>query len=340
LQRRRRVFALIVVAAAAVLGIVLLLNSGGGSGSGSGGSRPVLTKQAPSKPAPPVRLRVQTSAQTLPAPLSGETIVQSGGNLLVIGGLDSSDASTASILGLDPVHGKSALVGSLSQPIHDAAAARLPSGVLVFGGGSETTIDEVEHLVTNRTGKVIGHLPVARSDLSAVSIGGEAYVLGGYDGRQPLAQVLATRDGRSFGTVAQLPVPVRYAAVVPYGRTIFVLGGELATDADSSVIQAVNLATGSASVVGRLPDPLAHASTVDLGGRIYILGGRLAGSTTDQILRFDPLHVRVVRAGRLPTPVQNAAAATIGGVGYLVGGLNAQGAALSAVFVLRLDRPD
>jgi hypothetical protein len=263
-------------------------------------------------------------------------VLPQGRDLLVIGGLDESDVSTGAVTKLDPATGSDRSDGELSEPLHDIAATEVPSGVLVFGGGSATTTDEVQRLVPGGAGEAVGRLPVPRSDLSAVTVGGSAYVLGGYDGEQTVGEILRTRDGSSLETVAKLPVAVRYPAVLALGATIYALGGEESSGADTSAIQAFDTRTGHASVIGHLPGPLAHASAVVLGGRAYVLGGRLNGSTTDQILRIDPAKGTAAPAGQLPEPVQNAAAAVIGGVGYLVGGLTPEEAPLSSVVALRL----
>jgi len=303
-------------------------------GCGSGGSG--RTDATGTGPGPePLRLQAKISLDELPAPLSGEAAV-SHGRVLIIGGVNSNDVSTSSILSFDPWSGRVTPDGALSQPLHDAAAAALSSGTLVFGGGSTATTDEVERLRSGATAAVVGHLPNPASDLSAVPVGDDAVVLGGYDGAQLLDTVLRTADGTSFTTVARLPVAVRYASVATDGSRVYVLGGELASGLDSSQIQAVDLAKGTASVVGRLPEPLSHASTVLLRGWTYILGGRLAGHTTDQILRFDPASACAKPAGHLPRPIQNAAAATEEGVGYLFGGLDPQGTTLSSIVTVKL----
>ena len=315
--------------------VAIAILGGCGSSGGSGGTASSAPKEeAPS--ARPLRLRVESSPHRLPAPVSGEAVAAQGKSLLVIGGLDRSDVSIDSIVRLDGESGATGSAGTLSQPLHDAAATALPGGVLVFGGGSTTTIAEVERLVPGGAGEVVGELPVARSDLSAVTVGGRAYVLGGYDGQETVGAILRTSDGAKLETVAQLPVPVRYAAVATAGRRIYAFGGEESSGADSAAIQMLDTATGRASIIGRLPGPLAHASAIELGGRIYLLGGRLDGSTTDQILRFDPARGTAAPAGRLPYPVQNAAAGVAGGVGYLIGGLSPREEPLSSVVTLRL----
>jgi hypothetical protein len=318
----------------AVLALLAIGLAGCGGGSGS------RTAEAPASTAAPSATRplAKEIRQSLPAPVSGEAAVAVGGRVLIVGGVDSGDASTSSVLRFDPSGGRAAAAGSLSQPLHDAAAAALPSGTLVFGGGSAETIEEVEELRPDGVGAVIGHLPRPASDLSAARVGDFAVVVGGYDGAAPLDSVLRTSDGRRFARVARLPVPVRYASLARSGSTVYVLGGELASGLDSDRIQAVDLAGGAASVVGRLPGPLSHASTVELGGATYILGGRRAGHTTDQVLRFDPGRPGATVVGRLPAPVQNAAAAAVGGAGYLFGGLDSQGTTLSTIVRVRLAR--
>ncbi len=237
----------------------------------------------------------------LPTALSGEAVVPRGAGLLSIGGLDSAGVSTSSVLEFTPGTATIRGAGSLSEPLHDAASAAADGSVLVFGGGSATTIDGVERLTPGRGGEIVGHLPQARSDLSALTVRGMALVLGGYDGVGPVGSVLETRDGRNFTTIAQLPVAVRYASVAARGNTVFVIGGELADGTDSADVQAVDLSSGKASIVGRLPAGLSHASAIELRGRVFLLGGRRAGRTTDQVLRFDPASGRAKNVGRLPS---------------------------------------
>jgi hypothetical protein len=333
--RRRAVAALVVTA--------LLAGSAAGcgsSGSGSrsshpGGSTAAAQRETPSRPR---RLEVKTLPHHLPAPVSGEAVVPQGKDLLVTGGLDESDVSVAAVTKFAPVTGAARPVGELSEPLHDIAAAAVPSGVLVFGGGSATTTAEVQRLVPGGVGEAVGRLPVPRSDLSAVTVGGSAYVLAGYDGEQAVGAILKTSDGSKLETVASLPVPVRYAAVAALGPSIYAIGGEESSGADSTAIQAFDTRTDRAAVVGHLAAPLAHASAVVLGGRIYILGGRLAGSTTGQILRLDSTKGTTKAAGRLPEPIQNAAAAAVGGTGYLVGGLTPEETPVASVVTLRLVR--
>ncbi len=326
-----------LLGAAVVLTVVTASLPGGGSGSPSDTATGSRRGQPRGSQEHPLRLTALAFPTRLQAPTSGETVVARPDGLLVIGGLDGAGASTSSVLDFDPATGTTRSAGSLSQPLHDAAATAVRGGVLVFGGGSTTTLDEVERLAPGRAGQIVGHLPQTRSDLSTLTVGETAVLLGGYDGARPLGSVLETQDGRSFTTLAHLRVPVRYASVAARGDHLFVLGGELANGTDTAEIQSVDLSTGATSIVGRLPAGLSHASAVTLRARVLLLGGRREGRTTDQVLRFDPHRVLSRQVGRLPAPVQNAAAGVVGNTAYLIGGLDPSGRPLETIDQLRLN---
>ena len=264
---------------------------------------------------------------------------------LILGGLDSSSASVSGVFQLDSGKGKLHEAGALSGPLHDAAAVALGDQVLVFGGGAETSTDAVQSLPASggavapgATAHTVGRLPTVRSDLSAVTIGSRAFLLGGYDGSKPIDAVLETADGRSFTQVATLPVPARYMAVAALGGRVFAFGGETASGGASDAIQEVDPRAGTARVVGHLPQALSHASAVVLGGRVYVLGGEISGSPSDAIWRFEPAGARVAAAGRLPVAVSGGAATTVGSTAYLIGGTGPGDTALPTIVTLTLHR--
>jgi hypothetical protein len=322
-RQRRRGLLRLASAIATVLVVLLFIFDSGGIGPGGSTATGQLQLAA-------------RFAHPLPVPISGEVVVPQAGKLLVVGGLDGAGASASGIFRLDPQTGQLGSAGVLAQPLHDAAGATLGSRVLVFGGGAVTSTDVVESFGPGQAALPVGHLPTARSDLDALAFGGRTYVLGGYDGHTPSPTVLETSDGQRFSQVARLPVPVRYPAAAGLGNTIYVFGGELASGQGTTDIQAIDVATGRATVIGHLPRALSHASAVVLDGHIYVLGGSVGGAATDAILGFDPASKSTAPAGHLPFAVSNAAAATLGGVSYLVGGIGLRGTALADVVSLRL----
>ncbi len=332
---------------ALVLVAFLLAKSLGGSGSSTSAAGGTDSATA----AAPV-LSARTAADPLPAPIAGATAAQVAAGTLVLGGLDASETSVAGVFLLDH-QGKLSPAGELSGPLHDAAATTLGDHVLVFGGGTATSTDTVQELPASlgagaageagegeATATVVGHLPAPRSDLSAVTVGGRAYVLGGYDGTELDPSVLATADGTAFNQVAELPVPARYLAVAALGRRIFAFGGETGEGEATDAIQEVDPARGTARVVGHLPRPLSHAAAVVLGGDVYLVGGEsAAGEPTRAAWRLHPGSGHVTKAPPLPLAVAAAAAAGDGHTAALIGGTGAGGETLDAVVSLRLHRP-
>ena len=265
-------------------------------------------------------MQVTPAAYQLPSGISREVVLARGRHLLIIGGLDQRSLTTRTITELNPVTGRTVRAGRLAAASHDAAGALLGGRPYLFGGGVAASLASVQSLGRHGTAAVAGQLPGPRSDLSSVTLGGTAYLVGGYDGASYDAAVLATGNGRSFHTVARLPVPVRYAAVAATGREIYVFGGQTPAG-PSRVIQRVNLGTGQATVVGHLPAPVTGATAVTLGGQIFIAGGQArASGATRTVLAYNPARHTAAPAGSLPVPVSNAASAVIGGTAFVVGG--------------------
>jgi N-acetylneuraminic acid mutarotase len=237
------------------------------------------------------------------------------------------------VFSLDPASGASEYYGTLDTPAHDAGGAMLGTTVYVFGGGNTRTIARVQALRAGALAGAVSTLPAPRSDHSVVGNGTQAYVVGGFDGTAPSRPVLATSDGVTFRAVAELPDPVRYAAVALAGDSIYVIGGEWAGRA-TTAIHRVDLSTGTVETAGTLDAGLAHASAFTMGGEVWVLGGVAGGRVSDRVLRFDPVAKTVTAAGTLPQATSDAGVAVVGATAYLVGGENAAGVPVATVVSL------
>jgi hypothetical protein len=264
---------------------------------------------------------------TLARPLSREVVVpgSGSGSVVVLGGLTSANASSASVVTIGVPAGTAAPAGSLTTGTHDAAGAVLGGRALVFGGGAATSFSTVEAIPlpapgSATTASVTGQLPQPRSDDAAVTVGRTAYVIGGYDGSRADPQVLATTNGSTFRVVGSLPVPVRYPAVAAVGPAIYVFGGEQVGGTAVNAIQRIDTQSGAITVVGHLPVPLSGAAAVTLGGVVYVAGGLNGTADASTIYAFDARHAKALVAGQLIAPVANAAVATVGDTAWLIGG--------------------
>jgi outer membrane protein assembly factor BamB len=310
------------------------------------------------------------------APISREVAVPGpGGRLTVLGGL-AGGTSTNAIDELNTSTGAASHVGSLGAAVHDAAAGVAGGRALVLGGGSTDTVGTVQAFALHGQGASrtvhSGSLPAPRSDSAAVTIGAATYVVGGFDGTRADPAVLSTTDGRTFATVANLPVPVRYPAAAAIGGQIFVFGGQAISGrragAPVDTIQVVNPARHTAAVIGHAPGPLAGAAAMTVGGELFVAGGESTAtqrqvpgagtaqlgpgepsagtggesssastSTVSAVWAFDPATIRMLPAGRLQVPVSHAGVAVSGSTAWIIGG-ESNGAAVSSVQMVRPDR--
>jgi hypothetical protein len=281
--------------------------------------------------APPLT-GVLTSWQ-LPAPISRAVVLAGYHGLVVVGGLETNGQSASGVFRVHPANGSVSLLGTLPDPVHDAAGAVLGGRILVFGGGSSSSIGTVQSFTSASGGHVVGQLPTPRSDLTAAVFANRVYLVGGYDGINMAPNILETADGTRFRVVTQIPVPVRYPAAAGLRGRLFVFGGQTGSG-ETSAIQEVNISTRRARIVGHLPVPLSHASAVSLRGFVYVLGGRTNGVASRRIWSFDEKSGRVSPAGLLPMALSDVGVATVGQSVYLIGG---EGAAGPTTSVIRID---
>jgi len=329
-RRRRAAVAVAAVVVVVVAGVVVVrLTRSHGTAS-----RP----PASTATGPPV-FAIDRAPWQLPADASRAVVLAHDGRLLVAGGLTDGNKTTGSIVELDPQSGRVLDQGSLAEPVHDAAGVDASGSPIIFGGGAAKVSSTVQALPTTatdlRTARV-GTLPSPRADLVAAAAGNQFVVAGGYDGSTTLPDVLVTNDGTSFTTIAQLPEPVRYPAVVTQNGKVFLIGGEAASG-DSAAIQSIDPAARTASVVAHLPAGVSHATAVDLGGTVYVFGGRSNGHATDAVFTVDLATGTVHDAGRLPVALSDMAVATFGDRAYLVGGETDKGQPSAQVVIAGLE---
>lgn len=291
----------------------------------SAGSRPVFRTVTSIRPA----------GFALPSPLQREVVLEAGGAVYLLGGLNSSSTTLATVLKLDPVTGQITPAGSLVGPVHDGAGADIGGKLVVFAGGSGAGSNVVQSF-DPATGKatIIGHLPVALSDLAAVQVNGTVYLIGGYDNHVPRAEIYATTDGRTFAKVAELPVGLRYPGVTLAGDVVVIAGG-ISTQGATSVVYAFDPVADTVSAIARLPKPVGHAATFTLGSQVYVVGG-LDGEdiALTSVTVIDPASGAVHRLASLAQPVTDAGVVSLGTKVFILGGARAVSISTSVASVL------
>jgi DNA-binding beta-propeller fold protein YncE len=214
-------------------------------------------------------------------------------------------------------------VGSLGQPLQDAAAAPSGAGALLLGGlnAADTSIADVR-FVSRRRDAVRGSLPGVRHDAAAVSLGGSAYVFGGGNGPSQLDEIVKVGPGGAARVVGRLPRPASDVSAAVIGRQAYVVGGFTGTRWLNTIL-AWRPGT-TPRVVARLPVALRYAAVTAASGKLVIAGGSTPNGTASRVvLGFDPARGTLKAIAELPTPLTHAAAATMRGIAYVIGGRGA-----------------
>jgi hypothetical protein len=293
---------------------------------------------------PPPSIEAGIESWSLSAPESREAVVANGNRLTILGGLTPQSSSLADVSTIELNTGNIFHAGRLPHVVHDAAAATIGGRTVVFGGGSPSTVADIQSITSptsaasgSSIGSITGTLPQARSDLAVATISSKNrghvtttdYIVGGYDGTHYLPSVLATVDGRRFSSAGTLPVPVRYPAVVALDGKIYAFGGETASSGSSTTatddIQMIDPKTRDATIVGHMPQSLYGAAAFVIQGTIYVAGGQVPqGSTRTEIDAYVQRTHQMLNAGLLPQAVAFGGYATVdigdSSIGYLVGG--------------------
>ena len=167
----------------------------------------------------------------LPRPRSDLAAVTVNGTAFIAGGFDGSTLSPYVVSTGDGSTFK--IAGTLATAVRYPAIAAAGDSIFVIGGSTANTessaagqVDLVQRfdISTGRT-TIVAHLPHAIAHAAAFVLGGELFVAGGVEGRQPLAAVYRV-DGSSVQPAGMLPGPRSDAGVVTIGDRAWLVGGE------------------------------------------------------------------------------------------------------------------
>jgi hypothetical protein len=323
---------------AAGLGVALglALACCGGSDRTATASRNALALREVARPLQVPHVTVAQTG-TLPAAVQDAAAAATGGeSYLLMGGIDSAEASVAHVLRGSPTGATP--IGLLPVALHDATACFLGGYAYLFGGGVVESFSAITRVSKSGLTASAGRLPTKASDLGSASIGETIYLVGGYTGQTALRTILAWRPGESARIVATLPRPLRYAAVAALGGQVMIVGGTSGETASRDVYR-FDPTTGRLARVGLLPSPLTHAAAATVGERVYVFGGRSAAADgqTRRILQIRP-NGEVLEAGLLPRALSDMAAVALAGKVLLVGGRDSSGRTQEAILTASIGR--
>lgn len=162
-------------------------------------------------------------------------------------------------------------------------------------------------------------MPVAVQETSAAVVGGDLYVIGGYNAAGASTAGVYLFNGTSWSTGPALPEAVNHPAAAVIGTTIYVAGGFTAAGATN---RAFALPAGSRTwqALPAMKRARGALSLVAVAGKLYAIGG-LDGSSEVAIPEvFNPATNAWTDLPPMPRPRDHAAGYVDGDLACVAGG--------------------
>jgi len=189
--------------------------------------------------------RTASTAGALPVPTSDAVAASTDAGVVVAGGYDGFRTLPEVLLLVAP--DRIRRLSTLPVPVRYPAVAvdgmDSSQRVLLFGGESggvaTTAVQEIDP--ASGSVRVVAHLPAARTQAMAVSLGGSIFVAGGAAAGTTGARVFDDvlrydPTAHTFSRAGTLPYPTSDAAVAVLGQRAYLVGGETPTRTDRTII--------------------------------------------------------------------------------------------------------
>ncbi len=209
----------------------------------------------------------------LPVPGHDAAAVAVGDRVYVFGG--GQVASVDNVVRIDPASGRSALAAHLGEPLSDLGATVIGSHIYLVGGytGARYASAVLRYDGAGRT-TTVARLPEGLRYAGVAAIGKTIYVAGGLSQAGETGAVLAVDPATgTVRTVATLPQPRAYAALVAYHGALLLIGGKTNAGAATADVLRIDPKSGRVSLSGRLPRPLAEPAAVARANDVVVIGG-------------------------------------------------------------------
>jgi N-acetylneuraminic acid mutarotase len=175
----------------------------------------------------------------------------------------------------------------------------------------------------------LADLTEPRQETAVVELGGEIYLIGGYDEQQRIVPAVEAFNPatNTWRAVAALPIAIHHVNAAVTGDRIYIAGhlGPDGFNAGGAVFEydpAQDAWTQKTSMpAGRERGASAVAVA---GGNIFVFGG-LRGGSRDEVDVYDPRADKWTSLPPMPRTVDHVVAGAIGQKIYIAGGRNAAG---------------
>jgi Kelch motif len=211
-------------------------------------------------------------------------------------------------------------VAPLPAPVQGPATTAAYGAVILIGGLDQADTSVADIIRAKASGaRRLGALPRAQHDAAAVTLSGQAVLLGG--GYPPYSDIWTVSASGNATPAGHLPAPASDVAAATIGSTVYAVGGYDGAKPLDTIVAWTGSGTGR--VVARMPRPLRYAAVTAANEKLIIAGGTDGTSASRDVLSFDPASGRVTVIGTLPHPLAHATAAFLGGRVLVIGGRGA-----------------
>jgi len=271
------------------------------------------------------------------APLPGGprqeiAVVELGGRVYVLGGLDQQGRGVSRVEVYDPLTDSWSSRAPLPQPLHHLNAAAVGSLLYVVGGLGDDFVAAGDTYVyepgtdtwTEKQGMPAG---TERGASGVAVIGSRIYVAGGLRSRSVDEVSAYDTATDTWESLAPIPEPLDHLVGASVSGLFYALGGR--RDAPTNRVDAFDPSTRQWSSRAHMPTPRAGCAAGVLGGRIYVLGGEGNPSTSTGVFLenevYDPATNEWATASPMRTPRHGIGAAAVGDALIIPGGATVQG---------------
>jgi hypothetical protein len=165
-------------------------------------------------------------------------------------------------------------------------------------------------------------MPASRFSLTAATVNGIVYALGGGDPSAP-APVYAYNPATDvWTTVGSMPTPREGPGAAAIAGLIYVAGGHISNDVASGVFESYEPSTNSWATLAPMPTPRAHLAVVTDGTYVYALGGDTISTNAGVVAtveRYDPSSDSWSTLAPMPSPGNFFTAGVLGGTIVVAG---------------------
>ena len=272
----------------ALVALVLVLVLGGGDDDEGPPTDTLAT--APTDGAP-----VWEQLPDTPTPRQQAAGAVVDGKAWVVGGLEGSDAATATrrVESYDPKTETWSQGPELPVALHHAVARNYRGDLVVIGGwipeGSDLTATSSDKVFVLRgeTWEELPELNHPRAAAAAAVVEGELIVVGG-QAEDELVSETEVFDGKKWTDVAPLPTPREHLAAASDGRYLYAVGGrELSSDTNSGALERYDPATDEWTSLPEMPIPSGSFDATIALGHLVTVGGEQPTAVTDKVQSYE-----------------------------------------------------